>query len=372
MIFKGNHTMRKYYFWVIFFAVVIFGGTFSFRMLRNHIEAKAYSDRETRPVISTVMVNKTTYQPMLSSVGSMTAVQGVDVTSQINGQIVSIPFRSGQDVKEGDILVQLDNRLALQAYQMDQATLAYDKVNYDSQRQLLATDATNKNAVDQAEATYLAQKALTEKDKINLDDTTIKAPFSGRLGIRQVDIGQYITTSTVLASLQQLDPMLVDFAMSGAQVTQLYKGQPIKLTVSSQQSKVFEGKIIAIDSAVNEATRTINVRASVDNKDETLLPGQFANVSIILPTQENVLTVPRTAIAYSLYGNAVYVVTSKQSSDSKKQYIVTEKYVTVGETDGDNVIITKGLNEGDQVVSSGQNKVTSGQEVLIDNDIKLS
>ena len=141
---------------------------------------------------------------------------------------------------------ELDHAVVNVGYQMDQANLAYDKVNYDSQLQLLKTDATNKNAVDQAEAAYLSQKALTEKDKINLEYTTIHAPFSGRLGIRQVDIGQYITTSTNLVSLQQLDPMLVDFSMVGSVIGKLYTGQPIAVTVSSQQGKTFSGQVFEV------------------------------------------------------------------------------------------------------------------------------
>ena len=190
-------------------------------------------------------------------------------------------------------------------------------------------------------------------------------------GIRQVDVGQYITTSTVLVSLQQLNPMYVDFPMSSNLLSQFAAGQAVKVVVSSQPDRTYTGKIVAVDSSVDESTRTVNVRATIENKDESLLPGQFADVSVLLPAQKNVVEVPRTAITYSLYGNAVLLVTQKQV-DGKTVNIATQTYVTTGDVDGDNVLILKGLKAGDVVVSSGQNKVSSGGIVTINNSTPSS
>lgn len=249
---------------------------------------------------------------------------------------------------------------------MDKATLAYDKVNYLSQKALIKNNATSQNEVDSAQATYMAQKAKVAQDKINLDDTTIRAPFSGKLGLRQVDVGQYITTSTVIVSLQQLDPMYVDFPLSSNLLSQFKSGQAVHVEVNSQPGKIYNGKIVAVDSLVDESTRTVNVRASIKNDDESLLPGQFADISVLLPVQKDVVEVPRAAITYSLYGNAVLLVTEKEV-DGKTEHIATEKYVTTGDVDGENVVILKGLNAGDVIVSSGQNKVSSGGVVTINN-----
>ena len=212
----------------------------------------------------------------------------------------------------------------------------------------------------------MAQKAQVAQDKVNLDYTRIQAPFSGLLGIREVDIGEYITTSTPLVSLQQLNPMYVDFPMSSELLAKFSKGQAVNVIVSSQSKRTYPGKILAINSSVDESTRTVNVRASLNNDDESLLPGQFADVSVLLPVESSVIKIPRTAITYSLYGNAVLLVT-KKTVDGKSQSIATETYVTTGDVDGDDVVILKGLSVGDIIVSSGQNKVTSGQVIDINN-----
>ena len=359
--------MRKYFFWIIILLIIIFGGTFGFHFLRNAKMAEQLAARGSlHPVISTVAAVKKDYQPVLPSVGSLTAFKGIDLTSQVNGEITKIMFVSGRHTKQGDALVQLDDRLAREAYNMDKATLAYDKVNYLSQKALIKNNATSQNEVDSAQATYMAQKAKVAQDKINLDDTTIRAPFSGKLGLRQVDVGQYITTSTIIVSLQQLDPMYVDFPLSSNLLSQFKSGQAVHVEVNSQPGKIYNGKIVAVDSLVDESTRTVNVRASIKNDDESLLPGQFADISVLLPVQKDVVEVPRAAITYSLYGNAVLLVTEKEV-DGKTEHIATEKYVTTGDVDGENVVILKGLNAGDVIVSSGQNKVSSGGVVTINN-----
>ncbi len=364
--------MRKYFFWIIIILIIIFGGTFGFHFFKNSMISKKLSEHESQhPVISTLTVSTGSYQPVLSSVGSLTASQGVDLTSQVSGQITQIKFTSGKHAKKGDVLIQLDDRLALETYNQDKATLEYDRINYDSKKALIKTNATSQNDVDSAESTYMAQKAQVAHDKVNLDYTQIQAPFSGLLGIRQVDIGQYVTTSTTLVSLQQLNPMYVDFPMSSDLLSKIVQGQPVQVVVGSQPHRTYTGKISAVDSSVDESTRTINVRAIINNDDESLLPGQFADVSVLLPLEPNVIKIPRSAITYSLYGNAVLLVTQKQV-DGKNENVVTEKYVTTGDVDGNDVLILKGLAKGDVIVSSGQNKVSSGQVVLINNSFSSS
>ena len=270
--------MRKYFFWIIIFLIIIFGGTFGFHFLRNAKMAEQLAARGSlHPVISTVAAVKKDYQPVLPSVGSLTAFKGIDLTSQVNGEITKIMFVSGRHTKQGDALVQLDDRLAREAYNMDKATLAYDKVNYLSQKALIKNNATSQNEVDSAQATYMAQKAKVAQDKINLDDTTIRAPFSGKLGLRQVDVGQYITTSTVIVSLQQLDPMYVDFPLSSNLLSQFKSGQAVHVEVNSQPGKIYNGKIVAVDSLVDESTRTVNVRASIKNDDEEAVESSSSN-----------------------------------------------------------------------------------------------
>lgn len=364
--------MVKYFFWVVIIIIVVFGGTFGMHHVINKKIAQTLSERETRPVISTTTVKQADYQPMLTAVGSVTAIQGIDITSQINGQIIAIPFTSDTTVSKGQLLVQLDQQLAQQQYDAGVATLNYDKANYERQKTLLKQQAISQNLVDQAKATYLAQKAQVGINKVNLDYTSIRAPFAGTIGIRQVNIGQYITPSTPIASLQQMDPIFVEFPMPSADIAKLYKGQTAQVTLSSQANKIFTGKITAIDSVISEQTRTVNVRAQFDNPKELLTPGQFANVSVLLDKQEDVLEIPRSAVSYSLYGDQVYVVTTNTSDSGDKQYTVTATMVKLGPIDGDNVIIEDGLKVSDVVVNAGQNKLQSGQEVLINNSVSLN
>jgi len=364
--------MGKYFFWVIIIIVIIFGGTFGLHFIINKKIAEKLSDRETRPVISTTKVTQAQYQPTMSAVGSIAAVQGINLTSQVNGQVQEILFKYGSFVKKNDLLVQLDPKLAQQQYDQSLATLTYDKSNYDRQTELMSQDAAIQNTVDQSKATYLAQKAQVEINKLNLSYTSIKAPFSGRIGLSQVNVGQYITPSITIASLQQMDPILVEFPVGGDNIEKIYTGQTVNVAVESQPGKTFTGKVSAVDSEISKQTRTINIQAQLANKDSLLIPGQFANVEILLNKKEDVIEIPRTAIVYSLYGNQTFVVTTTKNDSGKSITKVEAVMVTTGAVDGDNVVITDGLKAGDVIVNAGQNKLTSGQEVLINNAVKLN
>ena len=359
--------------WIIGLFVFIFVGTFVFygvKLFMIHSFMKNY--QEPPVFVSTTKVVAQTWNPYLSAVGSLKASNGVEVNSEVNGQISALNFESGQDVKQGDLLVQLNDDVDQQALLRDEATLRFNKIDYTRKQTLLKENAVAKSAVDAAKAAYLQAMAAVASDNVLIAQKKIKAPFAGRLGIRQVNIGQYITTGTAIVSLQALNPLYVDFSLPEQDLPLLKTDQAVTVSVDAYPNQLFEGKLSAINSAVDVNTRSIAVRATIPNEKEILYPGLFAKVRVILPQQENVLTLPQTAVTYSLYGDSVYVVETKgQDKKGKPILIAVQKYVRVGDRRDDVVSIIEGVKAGETVVTSGQVKLHPNARVEVDNSVKL-
>lgn len=355
--------------------VVIFGGTFSWDAIRAYLLKDYFAHYEPPPVtVSTVKAKAETWYPTLLSVGTLEALNGVDVNSRVDGQVVGIYFKSGQMVKKDQPLVQLDDSLDWQSLKNDKAALRYNTLNY---KRLLSvyktTNGTSKNDVDQALSQMQQSQAAVATDELNIQYKNIKAPFTGKLGIRKVNIGQYITTGTALVTLQALDPLFVDFSLPQQDLAKLYVNQPIQIQTDSYPDKKFTGKIMALSSKVDTDTRTILVRATIPNPNYKLLPGLFTNVYVQLPQEQQVITVPQTAITYTLYGDSVFVVTEKgKDKENKPLLIANQRYVTVGLRKGTVVEIKKGLQAGEIVVQSGQIKLQNGSRVQINNRLELN
>lgn len=344
-------------------AFIIFGGTLWFNSFMSGMRGARYADREIRPVVDTVVVAYSKHAPTLQSTATLVSDQAVDVSAQVSGQIVSVLFESGQKVAQGQSLVQLDNRIPKLIYAMDLANLEYKSENYKRQESLYKSQATSEEHRDKAKVDFLTQEALTAKDLVTLENNTIRAPFSGKLGIRNISVGQYITPSSALVNLQKTDPLYLDFSLSSRHLTSLQDGLSVNATTQQFPGKVFHGLVKALDSTVDSSTRTIMVRAEIANPDNLLVPGQSADITVILPTQQQLIMAPRTAVTVSLYGNTVYVVTPKE--EDKSRYIATQRTVTTGISDKDMIEVTSGLKPGDIIVTSGQNKLRSGEEILL-------
>lgn len=365
--------MQKRITWVVGIFIGIFIATFIFygiKVFMVHWYMSHYQEPPT--TISTAKAELKTWHPFLSAVGSLKASNGVDVNSEVSGQILSIDFQSGEHVKQGDMLVQLNDSVDQQSLLRDEAKLRFDKIDYERKQLLIKENAVARSAVDAAKAAYLQSMAAVESDKVMIAQKKIRAPFSGKIGIRQVNVGQYITTGTGIVTLQALDPMYVDFSLPEQDLPFLKNSQDINLKVDAYPQQLFQGKIMAINSLIDINTRSIAIRAIVPNQNETLYPGLFAEVEVILPQLENVITVPQTAVTYSLYGDSIYVVEEK-SKDKKghPQFIAVQKYVKVGERRNDVIAINSGIQAGDTVVTSGQLKLHSGARVLINNAVSL-
>ncbi len=321
----------------------------------------------------------------LPAIGTLIASQGVDVASQVSGIVTALGFESGQDVPEGKQLVQLDISVERADLTSAEATLREADVAYKRQTDLLRKSVASEANVDTALAKRDTAAAAVNRIKALIAQKSILAPFAGRLGIRKVELGQYVSPGLNLVTLQALDPIWVDFPMPEQNIGKLQRDQTIELTVDAFPSKVFTGKVTSLDARVSQETRTLLVRGTLDNPDRKLLPGMFANVAVLAGAPRQVISVPRTAVTYSLYGDSVYVVKPEEPKEgappeqtaaaatdpADKVYVVERRFVRPGQVRGDLVAITEGLKAGEQVVTTGQIKLNNGSRVKIDNSQAL-
>lgn len=353
--------------------IIIFGGTFAWYVFRV-ILTKQYFTTHQEPAVtvSTTLAKKEDWHPKLKSVGTLQAINGVEVNSEVTGHVTKIYFKSGQFVKKGEPLVQLDDSVDIQTLNNNLAALRLDTVNYQRQVALYKTNATSKADLDAARAKMLQSKSQVVSARVMIEKKNVKAPFDGKLGIRQIDLGQYVTSGQSMVLLQSLNPLFMNFNLPEQNLTDITNGQPVQITIDSQKGKIFDGKITAINSAVDTTTRTISVQATFQNNKDELYPGLFADVDVIMPQQIGVITVPQTSINYSLYGDSIYVLTKGKDKFGKPALIANQKFIQVGERRGTVIAVTKGINMGDQIVTSGQLKLHPGSRVTINNAIKVN
>jgi len=316
----------------------------------------------------------------LTSIGTLIASQGVDITTQVAGVVTEIFFDSGRDVEQGAKLVQLDVAVELADLASGKATLQEAEVAFQRQTDLINKRVTSEANLDTARAKRDTAEATVKRVEAVIAQKLILAPFSGRLGIRKVEKGQYVSAGPALTSLQALDPIRVDFPMPEQSIGKLRVGQAISLTVDAFPGQVFKGEIQSLDARVAQDTRTLLVRGILPNKERVLLPGMFANVTVHAGQPLDVVTVPRTAVTYSLYGDSVYVVKPAPAKEGQAEaqkpaepaLIADRRFVKTGPAREDRVAITSGLQAGEQVVTTGQIKLNPGVAIRIDNSQPLT
>lgn len=350
---------------VIIFLVVILISTIIFNIVRQMVVAHFMKNFKMPPeTVETVLAKSATWSPQMNAIGTLKAFHGVEVSSQVAGQVVSVHFHPGDQVIQGQSLIQLDDASDLAELHNDQAALALAQIEYSRQKLLMAQMATSKESFDQAKAKYDQAQASVAGDNVAVAKKNICAPFTGKIGITPVDLGQYVTAGQALVSLQAMDPMLVDFYLPEQDLKDIAVNQPVSITISAYPNTAFQGKITAIDSTVDPSTRNFQVRAEIPNAQGKLYPGVFANVSIALPDQNNVIVIPQTAITYTLYGDSVYLV--------KKNMHVHRVGITLGEQHHNFVVVTSGLKAGDEIVNAGQVKLQEDSAVVINNQFSLN
>jgi membrane fusion protein (multidrug efflux system) len=318
--------------------------------------------------VSTAKVSKESWQQALTSVGSLSAVQGVTVAAELDGKIVQIAFEAGSEVKAGEVLVRQDTSVEEAQLRSAEAGVELSRVNLERTRELLAKATVSQSQYDSDAATWKQAIAAADNIRATIAKRTIKAPFSGRLGIRLVNLGQSLKAGDAIVSLQALNPIFADFYLPQQQLAQIGTGMPVRLSGDALAGKAVEGKITAISPDVDASTRNVRVEATVENADERLHPGMYVDVAVELPATDKVLTIPATAILYAPFGDTVYVVDEKSDGKSgEKQLIVRQQIVRLGARRGDFVAVTSGLKAGDTVVTSGVFRLRPGGAVTVNN-----
>lgn len=320
---------------------------------------------------------KETWVERLPSIGTLISSHGVDIASQVAGIVTGVYAESGAFVQRGGKLVQLDVAVELADLASSKATQQEAEVAFQRQEDLIAKRVTSEANLDTARAKRDTAQAAVKRIEAVIAQKTLDAPFSGRLGIRKVERGQYVSPGMALVTLQQLDPMRVDFPMPEQFVGKLSVGMPVEVTIDAYPNEIFKGAIESLDARVTQESRTLLVRGSLPNPKNKLLPGMFANVIVLAGKPKEVVTVPRTAITYSLYGDTVYVVKSEpgpagpDGKPGQPKLTAERRYVKTGEIRGDRVAVLTGLNAGEQVVTTGQIKLAPGGAIRIDDSQPL-
>lgn len=358
--------MLKRLFFVLLALGVVFGGIFGWKYHRMQQMAAQASQPQPPAVVAATRVRAERWQPYLGSVGSLVAFHGIDVTTEVAGQVESLAFQSGQEVEKGDLLLQLDDSV-------DQADLAgliaerrLAEVQYERASKLYKDNSMSQADFDEARANLDNARAHVEAKQALIREKKIRAPFAGVLGIREADIGQYLSPGASVVALKALDPIYLDYSLPEQHFASLSEGQKVLVTVRTYPQRTFEGRISAINPGIDPGTRNVRLRATLDNPEHLLRPGMFAEVRTVLPAREGVLSLPRTAITYAPYGDSVFVITG-----SEGDLVVQRRQVETGSERDGRVEIVKGLAAGDRVVSAGQVKLRNGQKVTIDNSVKL-
>jgi membrane fusion protein, multidrug efflux system len=355
----------------MFVAIILVIGALVLIKVHQVREAIAAAQRNRPPPasVSTIKASVQDWQQRLHSVGSIVAVKGVTLSNELAGTIRQIAFESGDRVKQGALLVHLDTSTDEAQLQGLEAQAELARLSLDRARDLRKNLTNSQADLDAAQAQFDSAVAAVNGVKATIAKKVIRAPFSGELGIRLVNLGQYLPAGTPIVSLQALDPLFVNFSLPQQDFHSLKIGQSVELRVDSYPGRGFTGKITAINSQVDDATRNIEVQATLPNPDNLLRPGMFASVNVVLAEHDQFVTLPQTAIVYNPYGDAVYVVKETKSPTGGTSLIARQQFVKLGDTRGDQVAITKGVAAGDVVITSGQIKLRNGIPVLINNSV---
>jgi membrane fusion protein (multidrug efflux system) len=351
---------------------LILGAVFGFEAFKSVMIRKFMATLSNPPqTISTIVAASQEWQSQIEAVGSVRAVNGANLSGQVSGIVSALHFMSGADVQKGDLLLELASADDVAHLAALKATAALAKQTYERDRNLVKTNAVSQQTVDTDEANLKNAEALAAQQQALVDYKFIKAPFAGRLGIRQVDLGQYLAAGTTFVTLQQLDPIFVDFYTPQQSLALIKVGQPVTINVDTYPDHEFKGTISAISSLVDTNSRNVQVRTTIQNKEDLLLPGMFAKVHIDTARPTRYVTLPQTAIAYNSYGNIVYLIDDKgKDANGEPQLVARQAFVTTGQTRGDQVAVLTGVKDGDTVVSAGQVKLRNGTPVKINNAVQ--
>jgi membrane fusion protein (multidrug efflux system) len=363
--------VRSFILTFLILAAVVGGlGYFQFKV-KPEMTA-AFMSKMPRPVsgVSVEEARRESWTPRLAAIGSFKAVPGIDVAGQLAGIIAEVAVKNGQDVQKGALLFRIDDSTEQADLKSNMATQKNVEVAYQRQQSLMDRGVAARSNLDAAIAARDISSAAVERARVLIAQKAITAPFSGRVGIRKVDVGQYVAVGAALVSLQQLDPIYLDFQAPEQFLRDLAPGQTVTAQVDLLGGAKVSGRIVNIDARVDRETRTVLVRAEMSNPEKKVLPGMFANVEVEAGRARESVTVPRTAIAYSLFGDSVYVVVADDKAKDGPMR-AERRFVRLGETRGDRVSTLEGIKPGDKVVTQGQIKLQPNAPVKVEPDSGL-
>jgi membrane fusion protein (multidrug efflux system) len=351
--------------------IVVLGLVFAWQRIgasfgKKFMDAAAHAPQ----TVSTIEAATSDWQPFIQSTGSLRAVRGADLSAQASGVVDEISFDSGNDVAVGKVLLRLKPNDDYAKLQQLQAAAELAEQTYKRDQEQFAAQAISQANIDTDVSTLKSARAQVAAQQALIEEKIVKAPFAGRLGIRQVDLGQYLTAGTAVVTLQALDPILIDFYVPQQVLAQLKIGQPVSATVDTYAQQTFSGTIESINSKVDASSRNVQVRAALRNSERRLVPGMFANVRIQFAEKNALITLPQTVITYNPFGDTVFVV-EKNGVDDKgnARLTVQQRFVKLGDTRGDQVAVLSGVKAGEIVVSGGQMKLRNGTVVAINNTV---
>lgn len=351
--------MKKSSILLILAALVVLGVLFGYKFYTIRRTMAAMAAMTVPPVtVSAAQVSTESWPNTISAIGSLTSFRGITVKTEVEGLVRSIAAESGRSVAEGEELVRLDTSVedAQLAGLEAQARLA--ELNLGRARELRTNGTNTPNDLDTAEATLASARSAVAQLRATLAKKRIVAPFAGRLGIVHVHPGQFLSKGDALVVLESIDPIHIDFSLPQQEISRLVVGQAVRLSVDAYPDHTFEGRITAVSPRVSDATRNLDIRATLANQDETLRPGMFARAEILLPDTDRALVIPAAAVVYNPYGETVYVI---------ENGVAQQRFIKTGATRGDITLVREGLKAGDQVVTSGQIKLRNGSAVHLDN-----
>jgi membrane fusion protein, multidrug efflux system len=343
-------------------------GFVKFRQIQSAVHANAFSPPPE--AVTSVVAKREQWPSTMSVIGTIEAVHGVTVSADLPGTVARINFESGKAVREGEILVELDTRQERAQLASLEAQRDLAKVNFGRTQQLVKEGVISRQDYDQATAQQKSTEANVAEIRATIDRKTIRAPFSGILGIRKVNLGQYLPAGSPIVSNQSLNPIYVNVGVPQQEAVHIHMGQKLRVTTEDVAGKVFGGSVTALDSEVDQTTRNIQVQATLSNSEGKLRPGMFVQVELAVGASRAVIALPASAINYAPYGNSVFVITDFKDPKGQTYRGVKQQFVKVEGARGDQVAVISGLNPGDEVVSSGVFKLRNGAAVQVNNKVQ--
>ncbi|PYX93197.1 MAG: efflux transporter periplasmic adaptor subunit [Acidobacteria bacterium] len=343
-------------------------GFVKFRQVQAAMHGAAF--QPAPEAVTSVVARREQWPATMSVIGTMEAVHGVTVSADLPGSVARINFDSGQSVRAGDVLVELDTRQERAQLAALEAQRDLARINYGRTQQLVAEGVVSRMEYDQATAQQKATEANVAEIHATIERKTIRAPFSGILGIRKANLGQYLAAGEAVVPLQSLNPIYVDVGLPQQALGQVAVGRSLRVTSEDLPGRVFTGRITALDSVVDQATRNVQVQATLSNPEGKLRPGMFVQVQVGLGASRPVIALPASAISYAPYGDSVFIITDLKDQQGRTYRGVRQQFVKIEGSQGDQVAVVSGVNPGDEVVSSGVFKLRNGAAVQVNNKIQ--